>query len=1204
MSHQRPTGNPAPDPQGLPSHDPLDDRLHAYLSARAALDVPEDLLASLRRPARPRRWGFSRPLGARLGLLGSVAVVIVVVALLVASFPFGNGGPTPVPASGTSSRPPFDSELASAGFPSIVLGIPVLSVAQARVLIADGAHGGRAMAVGGWWSQATQQMGCPRPMQFQSPVQGYCSLTALAPTDAVIDDYQHSGNGSSEGFNPPGDAILGRLVAETAGSDVPWSGVSMDDPRRQQPQRVVVIGHVGDPRAWMCAPETIASCRKEFVIDAFAWVEGQSVDAFNDRGGPPASLTRDQARTIIAPAGTLVTFSPWPVDEGTDLDPRIGPDWPGSGEFWLARVIAGPPDSQGTAPLLEVLVDDATAAARTLPMAVAPGTEPASVQFTATGDFFQQNGQLPSLYAAVIDGETGSKRAAQTYLQPLWNTPAVLGAGTYRVISWSGDPNSTDPAPSPPPRVPCGARLDVASGDLVTVTITWAGDGSCTMDVTGAEPAPTPLVEPSTAPPPSSSAGESPSAFTLAPELAAAGFPSTVLGLPVLSVGEAQALIDSGTEDGRAMAIGGWWSAPGGAWSCPVAFSGPPIDTYCPPPPVLAPADATYTERPPAGSIATYVVPETAGRNLIRSGSPAQRVVVVAHVGDVRKLQCINNTVEACSRELVVDSFAWVEDKVPDALAQGSGGLNLTPDQAGSAIEAADPGGYVVSFLPLATSAEAVDPRVTLDGGPVWIGRAVIGPPDAGGTGELDEVVVSDATSVAQVLPMAIPPGSEPAVARFRLSGTNDNPWVAVVSGDVTVVQRLLNAGTRNMPAVLEAGDYRVDAWNPYERPVGAAPTVPPDPACSAPLDVSSGDLVTVSIAWASDGTCTMSLVEAAPTPAPTVAPSPSSVGWTTLASSDTAGASWSPDGRWLLAWDVVTNGSEAHLGLFDASGQLVRSLPPRSAAWLDDGSFLLFGAGAVQEGTVDGSDLVTVSGLPVPTGTVPLSNGHGAVAINSGTRDASETYRTWTAARLGNATPGEAETWSPDGGELAVWHFATPGEGTGGQPTGWLEVLGWPGLQRLATVRGQAVDWSEVTFDGSGRFVAFSGPGEGPIGILDVRSDKTVSLGAARSGPFAWFGDELLVASADRTVSAFGADGALLDQYAGLGDEVVGAPDGSSAAAWNSDGGTTASLFRDTSIDQVSLPDQLWGTLELSAGGGLVDVAWTQGGQKVMLHR
>src|SRR5262249_16859359 len=157
----------------------------------------------------------------------------------------------------------------AAGFPDEVLGQPVISVARARELISSGMFMGRAMAVGGWWSSATLAMGCPAPAVFKSPIQGYCAQTALAPTDAQIDDYQRSGNGASESFIPPPDAILAREVPETAGDDVPYQGLQPDQPERQQPQRVVVIGHVGDPRAWMCVSEDFTSCKSEFAIDAF-----------------------------------------------------------------------------------------------------------------------------------------------------------------------------------------------------------------------------------------------------------------------------------------------------------------------------------------------------------------------------------------------------------------------------------------------------------------------------------------------------------------------------------------------------------------------------------------------------------------------------------------------------------------------------------------------------------------------------------------------------------------------------------------------------------------------------------------------------------------------------------------------------------------------------------------------------------------------
>jgi hypothetical protein len=467
----------------MTDQDPLDDRLRSYLRERADVPTPDGLLESVRASARPaphvwRSW-------PRVAF-AVVAVMVAVVIIGTRVLPVENQGGTPrlstqgQPSSGvtpSSSSTPRDSGLAANGFPAEALGLPVISVDEARTLIAGRQHQGRAMAVGGWWSEAILGMGCPAPMVFKSVVEGYCSLTALAPTDAKIDDYQSSANSSSESFRAPPNALLPREGPETAGVDEPWKGVAFGSAQRMLPQRVVLIGHVGDPRAWMCAAETFRSCQSEFVVDAFAWVEGRIIDSWKDNGGAPGNLTVDQARSAVAgavPESRTVTLSASTADEIAYLDPRISLD---AGTFWLARVVAGPLDPEGTSELVEVLIDDRTGTAQTLPMRFAAGTEPGAVQFVANGDFFNGFGQLPTLYAAIVDG--AGRRLRQAFLGPYSNTPAVLPEGDYAVVSWSGDPNSRVANPSQPPQVGCSRSVHVVSNAIVSVTVSWDAQQTC-----------------------------------------------------------------------------------------------------------------------------------------------------------------------------------------------------------------------------------------------------------------------------------------------------------------------------------------------------------------------------------------------------------------------------------------------------------------------------------------------------------------------------------------------------------------------------------------------------------------------------------------------------------------------------------------------------------------------------------------------------
>ncbi len=221
----------------------------------------------------------------------------------------------------------------------------------------------------------------------------------------------------------------------------------------------------------------------------------------------------------------------------------------------------------------------------------------------------------------------------------------------------------------------------------------------------------------------------------------------------------------------------------------------------------------------------------------------------------------------------------------------------------------------------------------------------------------------------------------------------------------------------------------------------------------------------------------------------PSVPPSSAIGSWKVLATSDTAGAGWSPDGRWLLAWDAVTNGTAAQrqVSLDDANGNVVRTfqgeLPLQlEPVWLDDRSFVVARNGANFLGTIDSAAFTPISPR-FPAGL--LSNGHDAIAYEtSWNLDATARFLVWTPS-AGTTTPeaGIPVAWSTDGTRLAVWHWASGASGPG--VTGWIEVLSWPGLRSLGAIH-QPLGWTAAAFDSSGRYVLANGQ------VLDLETDRT----------------------------------------------------------------------------------------------------------------
>ena len=214
-------------------------------------------------------------------------------------------------------------------------------------------------------------------------------------------------------------------------------------------------------------------------------------------------------------------------------------------------------------------------------------------------------------------------------------------------------------------------------------------------------------------------------------------------------------------------------------------------------------------------------------------------------------------------------------------------------------------------------------------------------------------------------------------------------------------------------------------------------------------------------------------------TPGPTGSPTTALEPWKVLATSDTAGAGWSPDGRWLLVWDAVTNGTAAqrHISLDDAHGNVVRTfqgeLPVElQPVWLDDHTFVIARDGRNYLGTIDLSVLTPIP-PPFPDGLI--SNGHGALAYQtSGNADAAARFVGWTFSGGTTAPrPGVPVAWSVDGTKLAIWHWVSGASGPA--VLGWIEILGWPGLRSLGGVR-EPLGWIAAAFDASGRYVLANG--------------------------------------------------------------------------------------------------------------------------------
>jgi hypothetical protein len=280
----------------------------------------------------------------------------------------------------------------------------------------------------------------------------------------------------------------------------------------------------------------------------------------------------------------------------------------------------------------------------------------------------------------------------------------------------------------------------------------------------------------------------------------------------------------------------------------------------------------------------------------------------------------------------------------------------------------------------------------------------------------------------------------------------------------------------------------------------------------------------------------------------PTATASSTVVGdWKVLAASAGVGASWSADGRWLAVWERLSSGATQDLRLLDSSGNLVRSLDGDRLVWLDGTQFVLSGASSSFLGAVD-STVLTPIAVTFPADA--LSNNHGAVALT--TANPSDTAKTsfvvWTQAGTSRVVVGEPEAWSLDGTKLAVWHStAPPGPlGVGYQTTGWVEVLSWPDLRSVGSLKSDSFVPQPTSFDPSGRYLLASRLGLAGFSILDLATDQTVGPSGV-TGPPVWDrASDLLVPAADGSVTTYPISGGPATTQAGVGDNVASSTDGS----------------------------------------------------------
>ncbi|MEX2548130.1 MAG: hypothetical protein WD830_10130 [Chloroflexota bacterium] len=386
---------------------------------------------------------------------------------------------------------------------------------------------------------------------------------------------------------------------------------------------------------------------------------------------------------------------------------------------------------------------------------------------------------------------------------------------------------------------------------------------------------------------PSDAAQASPTATELDDE-----FPDSVLGMPVLSVGDANALLVEGRIYGRAVAVKGYWihamlhscPRPGRfqnpleercirqdfssigyrGFTCTESSDGSGLLCHS----NVAPVGARTLE--PLMLIETGAK-EALWRNFNEDSYPdGIPSVLIVHVGDPRAWQCPSELRDECRRQFVVDRVAWTAGAgssltMPDT--------EVRPELSIAELEIIIGEASLISAQPmLASDAPAVDPRFQASGDDIlWIARSLRDTLVNDPTRALDVWLVDDETASARSIGLEQPadyqPGEFRAQAAERVGPIDHHliPFFRVELPDGTPVQDLFVSSYSSsrgdsvseqhagLPALLEPGTYVVRAWRTAY--VNRFVSEHPD-ECVTEFDIAALEVVRLEAAFPVTGAC------------------------------------------------------------------------------------------------------------------------------------------------------------------------------------------------------------------------------------------------------------------------------------------------------------------------------------------------------------
>jgi hypothetical protein len=465
-----------------------EERIRDYLRHRADVRVPDDLQWPSA-AAKPRRWWTAAPLGARGGVAAAGAVVIVLAAglLLRPTGPSGPGLPSgSLGASSSASTPPPPAGT----FPAEVAGLSVMTVAHAVELLQAGKLDGQAIAVAGYYNAFYPS--CPYPGRYIGPLETWCSFSAFTDTAAGAQLCEPYGSNGTTCHRPTGISLAPFFVSETSGNASAYLTSATGEPAP-----LVLIGHGGDARQWLCTTTTQDECAHAFVVDRVAWAQGHDVpltaaQTGNQQSGQPISPKMTLAE-VTAAAGlgdSVVAAAALRAGDIATVDPR----WTFAGDnvLWLVRSIApgaASPD-QATSAETVWLVDDATdVVVDRHPLKLDPAYQPARLWQIATVHGYdccagnleafaavqKSDGNL--VYQGLVSNSASGGLGSTTFGGGYNSAPLVLPAGTYTITNWIADYIS---GVMGTPRDQCSTQVTLGPLDNATVNSDFPAGQACT----------------------------------------------------------------------------------------------------------------------------------------------------------------------------------------------------------------------------------------------------------------------------------------------------------------------------------------------------------------------------------------------------------------------------------------------------------------------------------------------------------------------------------------------------------------------------------------------------------------------------------------------------------------------------------------------------------------------------------------------------